>query len=69
MAFFLDRPGVDGDRFSINSIPLDDPIMKTHKYWMVAYLIEIPNLKYSFFSSLIQFKRPCLKESIKFAHV
>ena len=47
---FLYRSGIGGVRSPTNSIPLDDPIMKVLEYEMVAYLFEIPDLKYPFSS-------------------
>jgi len=53
--FFPDRSGVGGVRFPANSIPLDDPIMKAWEYGMVAYLMEIPDPGYPFFSFFTKF--------------
>ena len=55
MIFFPDRFGVGDIRIPANSIPLADPIMKACDYEMVAYLMEIPYLKYPFFSRLTKF--------------
>ena len=54
--YFLDRSGVGGVSFSVNSISPDDPIMKAWEYGMVVYLMEIPNPKYPFFSRLTKFQ-------------
>ena len=55
MTFFPDRSGVDGVRFLANSISLDDHIMKAWEYEMIAYLTEIRDSKYPFFSTPIKF--------------
>jgi len=61
MIFFPDRSGVAGVRFPANSISSDDPIMKAWKYRMVAYLMEISNLKFLFFSRLTKFQQCMFK--------
>jgi len=53
--FFADRSRVGGVRFLANSLPLEDPIMKTWEYGMVAYFLKIPNLEKPFFQSLTKF--------------
>jgi len=66
--FFPDRCRASSVRFPVNSISLNDPIIKALEYGMVAYLIEILDLKHPFFSRL-SFNNACLKESIKFSHL
>ena len=52
---------VSGATFPANSIHLDDHIRKAWEYGMVAYHVEISDLKYPFFSSLTKFPRCTLK--------
>ena len=63
---FPDISRVDGVRFPTNLIPLDDPIIKTWEYGMIAYLMETSNPKYPSFSSLTKL---CLNWSIGVSHL
>jgi len=54
---FPDKFGIGGIRFSTNSLPLEDPIIKAWGYGMVAYFLEIPNPENPFFQSLTKFQK------------
>ena len=54
--YFLEKSGVDGVSFPLNSISPNDPVMKAWKYEMGVYLMEILDLKYPFFSRLTKFQ-------------
>ena len=61
MIFFPDRIGVGGVRFPVNTLPLEDPLMKAWEYRMVSYFLEIPNPENPLFQSLTKFQKYMFK--------
>ena len=61
MIFFPHRFRVGGVRLSANSLPLEDPVMKSWEYEMVAYFLEIPNPENPFFHCLTKFQKCIFK--------
>jgi len=59
--FFPDRSEVGGVRLPTNSLPPEDPIMKTWEYGIVTYFLGIPNPKMPFFQSLNKLQKCMFK--------
>ena len=59
--FFPDRSRVGGVRFSANTLPPEDPILKAWEYEIIAYFLEIPHLEKPFFQSLTRFQKCMFK--------
>jgi len=55
MIYFLDKSGVGGVSFPVNSISSNDPVIKACEYGMIVYFMKIPDPKFSFFSRLTKF--------------
>jgi len=60
-SLFPDRSGVGGVKFSANTLPPKDPIMKVWEYRMVTYFLEIPNPESPFFQNLTKFQKCMFK--------
>jgi len=54
--YFANKFGVGGVSFLANSISPSGPIIKAWEYGMVLYVIEIPDPKFLFFSTLTKFQ-------------
>jgi len=55
--FLPGRSGVGSVRFPVNLISLDDPILNTWQCGIVAYFMEVPDPKLTFFSRLTKFQQ------------
>jgi len=60
--FFPNRSVVGGVRFSANTLPPENLIMKAWEYGMIAYFLEILNLEKHFFQSLTKFQKCMFKK-------
>jgi len=61
MIYFPYTFGVGGICFLANSLSSNDPVFKAWKYGMVLYLIEIPDPKFPFSSTLTNFQQYMFK--------
>jgi len=62
--FFPNGYRVGGVKFPTNAISPDDPSIIAWEYWIVAYLMKIPDPKFPLFSRLTKFQQ-CMFKTIQ----